>query len=220
MNVQSTLVGVKPIPRSYRSPRREEQAAETRRRIVDAARELFGAQDYAGTSLAAIADRAGVSVPTVYNSVGGKPGLLAALNEVVDETGDVAAIGRRIGTTTDPVEVVQLTARLRRLLMEGAGDIVVVISEAAAADPDVAAAYQAGQERSRAGTRGTVERLRALGALKPGLDPGLAADAMYAVMHHAVWTRLVGECGWTADAAEAWYADTLAHLLLAPEPGA
>jgi len=149
MNVQSTLVGVKPIPRSYRSPRREEQAAETRRRIVDAARELFGAQGYAGTSLAAIAERAGVSVPTVYNSVGGKPGLLAALNEVVDETGDVAAIGRRIGTTTDPVEVVQLTARLRRLLMEGAGDIVVVISEAAAADPDVAAAYQAGQERSR-----------------------------------------------------------------------
>jgi AcrR family transcriptional regulator len=212
-------VEVKPIPRSYRSPRREEQAAETRRRIVDAARELFAAQGYAGSSLAAIADRAGVSVPTVYNSVGGKPGLLAALNDVVDETGDVAGIGRRIGTTTDPVEIVRLTARLRRLLMEGAGDIVVVLSEAAAADPDVAAAYRAGQERSRAGTRGCVERLRALGALKPGLDPGLADDAVYAVMHHAVWTRLVDECGWTADAAEAWYAETLGQLLLEAPPG-
>jgi hypothetical protein len=103
--------------------------------------------------------------------------------------------------------------------VRGTGVVTAVISEAAA-DPDVAAAYQARQERSRAGTRGTVERLRALGALKPGLDPGVAADAVYAVMHHAVWTRLVGECGWTADAAEAWYADTLAYLLLAPEPGA
>src|SRR6476469_1765593 len=62
--------------RVYRSPLREEHARVTRRAVVEAARELFVEHGYAGTTIDAVADRAGVSRKTVFTSVGGKPVLL------------------------------------------------------------------------------------------------------------------------------------------------
>ena len=43
--------------RPYHSPLRQEQALATRQRILDAALELFGAQGYGATSIAAVAPR-------------------------------------------------------------------------------------------------------------------------------------------------------------------
>ena len=61
--------------RSYRSPRRQEQAAATRRSVLRAARDLFTRDGYAATTVTAIAAAAGVSLDTVYASVGRKPEL-------------------------------------------------------------------------------------------------------------------------------------------------
>src|SRR5512132_3208050 len=62
--------------RRYHSPLRAEQADGTRRRVLTAARELFLARGYAGTTVAAVARAAGVSPDTIYVSLGGKQGLL------------------------------------------------------------------------------------------------------------------------------------------------
>lgn len=62
--------------RRYNSPLREEQAGQTRRRALAAARELFLVQGYGGTTVAEVAKLAGVSPDTIYVSLGGKQGLL------------------------------------------------------------------------------------------------------------------------------------------------
>jgi len=53
-------------PRKYDMSRRARAVAETRRRIIDATRELHGEQGIAATSWDDIAARAGVGVGTVY----------------------------------------------------------------------------------------------------------------------------------------------------------
>jgi len=65
--------------RSYHSPRREAQAAATRREILDAAGRLFERQGYAATTMAAIAAEAGVSLKTVYVAFATKPRVLQGL---------------------------------------------------------------------------------------------------------------------------------------------
>src|SRR4051794_14715691 len=65
--------------RTYNSPRRAEQAAATRKTILDAAQKLFEEQGYAATSMAAIAKEAGVALKTVYLAFETKSGLLRAL---------------------------------------------------------------------------------------------------------------------------------------------
>src|SRR5690349_12346119 len=65
--------------RRYDSPRRREQAAATRRQILEAARPLFERQGYAATTMAAIAAEAGVAGKTVYLAFDSKSGVLRAL---------------------------------------------------------------------------------------------------------------------------------------------
>ena len=65
----------------YRSPVREQQARETRARILDAAGTLFAEHGYAGTSLAAIGRAAGVATETVAAN-GPKRALLMAAFEL------------------------------------------------------------------------------------------------------------------------------------------
>src|SRR4051812_46250476 len=69
---------VKPT-RRYDSRRRREQAAETRRQILEAAQRLFERQGYASTTMAAIAKEAGVATKTVYLALETKSGVLRAL---------------------------------------------------------------------------------------------------------------------------------------------
>ena len=100
--------------RSYRSPRRQEQAAATRRSVLRAARDLFTRDGYAATTVTAIAAAAGVSLDTVYASVGRKPELvLAVIDQVLassDEPVDVEEREyvkeiRRAGTARAKLEI-------------------------------------------------------------------------------------------------------------------
>ncbi len=61
-----------------KGPTRKERSKRTRRAIVQAATEEFRASGYHGTTMAAIARRAGVAVQTVYFVFHTKPLLLTA----------------------------------------------------------------------------------------------------------------------------------------------
>src|SRR6266536_3164046 len=68
--------------RRYRSPRREQQAAETRAAVLAAAAQLFGDRGWAATGMRDVARAAGVAVETVYASFRSKSDLLMAAIDV------------------------------------------------------------------------------------------------------------------------------------------
>lgn len=65
-------------PRTYNAESRRRQQAERRSRIAAATAELHAARGVGATSYADIAERAGVSLPTVYSHFPGQDDLLAA----------------------------------------------------------------------------------------------------------------------------------------------
>lgn len=67
MNISSTKTAARVARRTYQQKQRAESAEETRRRIVQATFELHGEQGIAATTMKHIADRAGVSIGTVYH---------------------------------------------------------------------------------------------------------------------------------------------------------
>jgi AcrR family transcriptional regulator len=67
--------------RRYNSSGRQEQARRNRAAILQAAERQLNECGYAGTTVAAVAAEAGVSVETVYKAFGGKAGLVRALYE-------------------------------------------------------------------------------------------------------------------------------------------
>jgi AcrR family transcriptional regulator len=97
-------------PRKYDMSRRASTVAQTRRRIVDAARELHGEQGIAATSWDEIAARAGVGVGTVYRHFPSLDELVPACGEIsmqilaLPEPDDVPALFEELRTPAERVE--------------------------------------------------------------------------------------------------------------------
>jgi AcrR family transcriptional regulator len=194
--------------------RRDRQAEQTRRDIVDAARALFAVHGYAGTSVAAIARSAGVSVQTIYDSIGSKSAILGLLNDRLDEEADVGPIAGRIPSLDDPVELLDVAVSISHNINERCADIAGVIF-GNTAEPALAAVGTVGLGRHRDGCHRLAGRIASLGALRDGLDPEEAGDVIAAMCHPMLVRTFVFEYGWTWERWHTWTLDTLALLLLA-----
>jgi AcrR family transcriptional regulator len=205
---------------STRPSRRIAQAQETKRLILDAALSLFTRRGYGATSVNEIADEAGVAVPTVYASVGTKPELLRLLLDRVDEQAQVAEHVARVLGAENPTAILAAQIALTRALVERAGPIIVALRSAAGVEPELATAYGEGMERHRAGTRATVQRIAATGALRDGVSAERAVAVLATLTRPVTWESLTGDFGWSFDDAQAWLTAVAARELLPPAPGA
>jgi AcrR family transcriptional regulator len=205
----------------YDSPRRREQARETRRRLLDAAYRLFAERGYAATSIPAIAQEAGVAVPTVYWAFGSKRALLMEL--VSSRTvGDEEQIPlaerswwREMIDEPDPVRQLELLATITRQAHERAAGAFEIVRGAAASDPEIAALYREGGRRRYQDNQAVAHSLAARGALRPEVTEQLAADVLWAMSAPEWYRMLVVERGWSAEQFEMWYTSSLSSFLLA-----
>jgi AcrR family transcriptional regulator len=210
--------------RGYDSPRRREQAAETRRKILDAAEQLFSERGYAATAMPAIAAEAGVAVKTVYLAFGTKAGVLHALWDVRlggdDQPIPVADRPwyRQLLAAEDPHLLVRAAARQSRVTKEHAGDVLRIIRQAAVTEPALADLWARIETEFRAILAGVAQRLDALGSLAPGIDATSATDLLWTLNHPDTWQLLVRGCGWSPDRYEQWVGETLSAQLLGISP--
>jgi len=213
---------VKP-KRRYDSPRRREQAAATRRAILEAAQKLFEQQGYAATPMAAIAAAAGVALKTVYVVFETKGGVLRALWHLLLRGDDVdAPVGERtwyreVLDEPDPTRQLQLNARNSRVVKGRAGRLLGVIREAAPTEPDIEELWERIQRDFYDNQRLIVESLAAKHALRSDLDVERATDILWTLNHPDLWQLLALQRGWTPAEYERWFADTACAQLLRSE---
>jgi AcrR family transcriptional regulator len=206
--------------RRYDSPRRREQAEETRRRILAAAQLLFERDGYVATSMAAVAREAGVSLKTVYLALETKNGLLRALwhlllrGERDDVVVDEQAWYREVLEEPDPRRQLRLNARNSRAVKERAGALMEVIAAAAPSDPEVGALWKRIEEQFYENQRAIVESLNQKGALRSGLDLDGGADILFTLNHPSLYRLLASERGWSAERYETWLGEVLCSQLL------
>jgi AcrR family transcriptional regulator len=79
-------------PRPYRSSARESAAAETRRRIIAAARAVLSAESAVTFTVDRIAETADVARMTIYNQFGSKRGLVEALSDDLAAGGGIGRL--------------------------------------------------------------------------------------------------------------------------------
>jgi len=206
--------------RRYESPRRREQAAATRREILESARRLFARQGYGTTTMAAIAAEAGVALKTVYVAFETKAGVLRALWNVLlrGDEGDAPVAEREwyraVLDEPDPERQLRMNATNSRIGKLRFGDVLEVIRTAAPADPEIAALWERIQTEYHANQRAIVASVDEKGGLKPPLDVACATDIVWMVNHPDVWQQLVGRLGWSPEQYEQWCADTVCAQLL------
>ena len=100
------------VRRRYKSPLRKAQAAETRKRILDAGRALAkeaGEWDWRDLTVKAVAERAGVSERTIYRHFETERGFHDALMRRLEDDAGVRYEGIGIGDVTEMAERVFAT---------------------------------------------------------------------------------------------------------------
>jgi AcrR family transcriptional regulator len=208
--------------RPYDSPRRREQAAATRRDILEAAQRLFERQGFAATKMSEIASEAGVALKTVYAAFETKSGVLRALWNMLlrGDEDDVPVLAQEwyleALNEPDPERQLRLNARNARAVKERIAPMLEVIRHAAPLDAETAALWERIQSDFYENQQALVQTLSDRGALAPGLDVVRATDILWTLNHPDMWQLLVSQRGWTGEQWERWFADTSSAQLLAP----
>jgi AcrR family transcriptional regulator len=185
--------------------------------VLDAAEELFVEKGYTGTSVAAIAGKAGVSQESVYGHFGSKRVLLGELFRRAVRGADPApvpeqAVPRLLASVTDQRRQLRLFTADIAPRIERGGPLVAVLACAARGDAELAellATLHAGRRRN---LRVLVDALAANGPLR--LPPDDAVETVWALTSPELHELLVRERGWSRRQYEEWLAAGLERLLL------
>jgi TetR/AcrR family transcriptional regulator of autoinduction and epiphytic fitness len=206
--------------RPYEMSNRARQARDTRRRIVEAAAKLFVRDGYSATSISAIAEEAGVAVPTVYATLRSKANILRAVVELTVRGDDAATpVASRPGWQEvegerDPRKQLALFAHFHREICDREAAIFAQLEAAAGADPE-ATEWLAEQERLRYEVQARVARsLKRQKGLRRGLTIREAADVIWTLASERTYLALVRDRGWKADDYERWLHEQLVAALL------
>jgi AcrR family transcriptional regulator len=208
--------------RQYESPRRREQAAQTRRDIEAAAGKLFRERGYAGTSMPVIASEAGVVVETIYRSFGSKAGLFKAVVEAALAGGSVRAETppkerpaiRAVIEEADPRRKLELYAATQPGIHRRAGPLTRALVGGAATDPELRVLLDELEAQRLNGLGRMASLLADRGALRSGLSVEQARDIIWTLCSAAVHDLLVIGRGWTSERYRDWLAAALTRELL------
>ena len=158
-----------PIPQTAK----QEQAARSRRALIEAATALFAERGYDGTSVQAIGARAGVSRGSIFWHFGAKEGLLWAVVERAFEQWETEVLVPDVGEATGIEAVRRALAAHRRFLTERGGALrlfYILIFEALGPRPDLAREFAGLHERLRDMTVPWIHRAIESGEMRDDLD--------------------------------------------------
>jgi AcrR family transcriptional regulator len=194
--------------------RRDEYAAATWQAIVDAARELFSEAGYAGTTVQQIARRARVSPATVYAQCGGKQGLLETLMDAWTAGPLVRQIIEACAVAPRGAEMLHVLADGYVAIYESSGDIIRIVTDAAATAPGAAAFLETATARHHDALVEIVSQIRETGDLKMGLSVEDAARIIYFHFRFEQFTLAAESFGWGWERARDWIRDRVELAIL------
>jgi TetR/AcrR family transcriptional regulator, regulator of autoinduction and epiphytic fitness len=207
--------------RPYRSPARAAAARRTRGRIVEAARALFLERGFSDTTIAAIAEQAGVAPETVYSIYRTKARLLDAVVRGVVLRDDEPEEPLERSWVKPLLRLPDLSARIAAFARHTAqttaltSPIYAMIASAGTGEDELDELQTRLLEMRFGGQRKIMIALARGHPLRPGLTAEQAADTFSALaspeLHHLLTVRR----GWSQRRYAQWLEKTAQAALLA-----
>ena len=209
--------------RRYQSVVREEKAAATRRRVLDTAAACFTERGYEGTSLARIAERAGVSIDTVQ-ATGAKSEILLGAFErafVGVETSTALSGGtpfEELLAIEDPREMLRAIIHASVTAVAGTRALWWAFRGAAASDPVVHETFQGLIARRHADNVAVLQLAQLRGA--PIDDVERTATRGELSLTQETYTHFVDDNGWSEEDYLAWVEAQMELIVFGGSPSA
>lgn len=185
---------------------------------MSAAHDLFVERGYAATTMAAIAQEAGVTAKSVHAVAEKSQLLLMAFDQAV--VGDDAATPmaerpefRTVIETSDAHERARLVGQLGAVALLRLYPIYRAFEQGAATDERLRDAWRDQQHRRRADIRILVTGIADADGLRDGLSVDDATDTIWALLTWHPVALLVEEAGWSHERIATWLEGLFLELL-------
>jgi AcrR family transcriptional regulator len=202
-----------------KKPSRRERAKATQRRVVNAAYTLFTEQGYTATTMAQIAESAGVAVQTVYFAFNTKAALLSRAYQFAVGGGPEPRIPQEHPWYAAMAAEPDIQQALRHLVT-GVGEIMrrvtplyLMVRVAANEDPDAARMMAFNENLRSDGYKEVLELLRAKTEFRPGLTLERATDLLLLFVGMDVYHSLVDRRGWSHEEWLDWAISVVAEQI-------
>jgi AcrR family transcriptional regulator len=208
--------------RAYRSELRQQQAEQTRSRVVAAAAELFAAEGYARTTLAKIAAAAGVSVETVQGQ-GPKAALMIAAAEFVgvgvsgEESIFDLDFGRRLLASDDPQAALDVVVEAVADIHQATAKLAPALFGGAHSDPELDRYLDDFFAGIKKQTRRMLEVFRDRGWLRDDVPFDELIETAVILCSVETYLRMIQRDGWSIEAYRSWCRRMLAETVFAAE---
>jgi AcrR family transcriptional regulator len=207
-----------PRKRAYDGAKRAELARRSRDHVLQVARRELLSRGYAAVTIRDLAERAGVSMETIYKSFGGKPGLISAIYQRGLEGRGPTPAERRsesmVARENDPRVVARQLGRFVAEISPLAAPILLLVRAAAAEDPELAAVLRDSDAERLKRMRFNARSFARRGFLRPGLSIARAADICWALTAPELYEQFVVRRGWTARQLGEYVAGVLETAVL------
>jgi AcrR family transcriptional regulator len=212
---------LKSTKREYDSSRRQAQANETRRHILEAARKLFMERGYAGATAEAIAAEAGVAAQTIYAIFKNKKKILVSLMNVSPTTGveDHTPMSERanvqaVAQEQDQRRQLQMFAQVVAGNLDQVAAVFEIMTDAARIEPDFERIVEKLNKQRLEHMTLAVKQISANGPFREQIDEVYARDTIWALTSGEVFLLLTKDRGWSKEQYAGWLADMLIRALL------
>jgi AcrR family transcriptional regulator len=201
--------------RNYNSDARAQSAQDTRRRVLGAAKALFGRKGIDRVTIAEVGARANVAASTVYAIYKSKSGILRALMEESIFGSQFQRAQHLLTGVTDPVALVELTAHVSRAIYESESSNLGLLRHASGFSPALRKIEQEFEHVRYEMQAARLERLFENGRARADLSLDEARRIMWMYTSRDVYRMLVQEGGWAPDRYQQWLSRTLVEALVA-----
>lgn len=205
--------------RAYRSPKRAAAAAQTRERMLRAAKAAFEKRGWAGATIPSIARDARVSHQTVEAMFGTKAALLQAAVEY-SIRGDVSPVPMRLRDvvaemerTREAATMLDLHARQVRSVSERSAWLARAVEHAASTDRRVARLWRTMTDNRRFAVDWAAAALRSKSDAPAGLEPRYAENVFWVALDWSTYRTLTRDRGLDAREFEGWIREYYRRML-------
>ena len=207
--------------RPYHSPRREAQAAETHRVILEAAGRLFVERGFNAATINAIAAEAGVSAVSVYGHFQTKANLLRSWRQSLffGLTDDERRGMQHAREQSDIERTLEIAVEWATPILVRLGPLYRVLRGAGSSDPVIAGQLTEIDELRWAGCVEWDRIFRSKPGVSPALDPSTTTTVLWSLADPGQVLTNMTERQWSIDRYRRWYLDCFRMLYLAPAPG-
>jgi AcrR family transcriptional regulator len=207
------------VKRSYDASGRQAQARARRLAVVLAARDLFERNGFRATTIAAVAEQAGVSAESVYKGFGTKAALAKAVFDLAvagdDEPVPVAERPAMAAVREEPDVRRKIELFVHGLAERQArsADVQALIRDGRHVDDSLQPVWSTLEEEGLAGMTALGRHLLDTGQLCTGIDLDEVRDVLWNYLAIDTYERLVLRRGWSPERYAAWLTAAVTRAL-------